>query len=214
MTVKRIGRRLLILLVVLALMCGAAFWAFRNVGRWLVRPDPLQPARAVVVLSGRTPFRALEAAEIYKQGWAPEIWLLRDLPDEGEREFARLGVHYIPEEDYNQQVLEKLGVPAKAIRPLGPPTTNTANEAEQIAVELRRLGGDKVILVTSPVHTRRLKAIWRLVVGDHPQAIVRDSPAEPSDPDHWWRTTGDVQAVVHELLGLVNAWLGFVVKPR
>jgi len=36
MTVKRVGRRLLIVLAVLAVLTGAAFCAFRNVGRWLV----------------------------------------------------------------------------------------------------------------------------------------------------------------------------------
>ena len=78
MTVRGVGRRLLILLVMLALMAGAAFWAFRKVGRWLVDPDPLQHARAIVVLSGRLPFRSMEAAEVYRQGWAPEVWLFHD----------------------------------------------------------------------------------------------------------------------------------------
>jgi len=36
MTVKRIGRRMLIVLAVLAVLIVAAFWGFRNVGQWLV----------------------------------------------------------------------------------------------------------------------------------------------------------------------------------
>ena len=214
MTGKRIGRRLLILLVVLAFTAGAAFWAFRRVGRWLVAPDALQHARAVVVLSGRTPFRAMEAAEIYHQGWAPEVWLFHDEPDEGDEIFAKLGIAHPSEQDYDREVLERLGVPKSAIRILSPPTTNTVSEMTLIADEVRRQGGDKIILVTSPVHTRRVKTIWRMVVGDHPQAILRYDSSEPSDPDHWWRATQDVEAVVHELLGLINTYLGFVAKPR
>ena len=38
MTVKHIGRRFLIFVVILGFMAGATFWTFRNVGRWLVRP--------------------------------------------------------------------------------------------------------------------------------------------------------------------------------
>ena len=55
MTVKRVGRRLLIVLAVLAVLTGAAFWAFRNVGRWLVVDDTLQRSGAIVVLSGLVP---------------------------------------------------------------------------------------------------------------------------------------------------------------
>jgi len=211
---KRLGRRLLTLVVILALMAGAALWAFRYAGRWLVAPDALQHARAIVVLSGQVPYRAMEAADLYRQGWAPEVWLLRDQTDDADETFAKLGISHPSEQDYDQKVLERLGVPKEAIRILEPPTTNTVSEIRLIADELRRQGEDKAILVTSPLHTRRSKLIWRLAVGDHPQALLRLASAEPTDPDHWWRATGDIQDVTHEVLGLIDARLGFVAKPR
>lgn len=213
-TVKPLGQRLLMAVAVLALLAGAAFWAFRKVGRWLVVEDSLERARAIVVLSGLLPYRAMEAAEIYRRGWAPEVWLFKDDPRGAEKAFARLGIHHISEQEYDQQVLERLGVPETAIRILDPPATNTASEAALIAGELRHQGGDCVILVTSPLHTRRAKAIWQRAVGNYPRAIFRYDSSEPSDPDHWWRATQDVEAVVHELLGLINAHLGFVAEPR
>ena len=112
----------------LALMAGAAFWTFRNVGRWLVAPDALQHARAIVVLSGRIPFRAMEAAEIYRQGWAPEVWLFQDEPEEADEAFARPGTRDLSDQEYNQHVLERLGVPKAAIRVLEPPNTNAVSE--------------------------------------------------------------------------------------
>jgi hypothetical protein len=63
------------------------------------------------------------------------------------------------------------------------------------------------------VHTRRSRAIWRAEVGNHPHAIVRHDASEPGDPLQWWRATTDVQDVVHEILGLINSYMGFVVKP-
>jgi uncharacterized SAM-binding protein YcdF (DUF218 family) len=208
------GRRVLIVLVMLVILAGVGIWAFYKVGRWLVNPDPLQHAQAIVVLSGKLPFRTMEAARLYRQGWAPEIWLLQDKPDNTDEAFAKLGIPHPSELEYDEQVLEKLDVPKKAIRVLGPPTTNTVSEVTLIAHELRRLSLERAILVTSPVHTRRAKAIWRIVVGDRPQAIVRYDTSESYDPDHWWRATEDVENVVHELLGLVNTYLGFVAKPR
>jgi uncharacterized SAM-binding protein YcdF (DUF218 family) len=211
---KRVRRIVLAFLVVLAFLAAAAVWAFLNVGRWLVVSDALQPARAIVVLSGLTPYRAIEAADIYRQGLAPEIWLLKDSEGASGKEFTRLGIHHVSEAEYDQQVLERLEVPGKAIRVLEPPTTNTVDEEQHIAAELRRVGGDNVILVTSPLHTRRTKSIWHIVVGDHHDVIVRYDTSEPTNPAHWWRTTQDVEAVLHEVLGLINAWLGFVAKPR
>lgn len=211
---RHIGRRWLVLATLLAIGTVAAIWALRNAGRWLVTEDPLVQSRAIVVLSGVLPYRAMQAAEIFRQGWAPEVWLLKDDPRGANQAFARLGIHHVAEEEYDQQVLERLGVPSSAIRILDVPTTNTLNETTLIASELRRLGGDQVILVTSPLHTRRAKAIWNIAVGEHPQAILRYDSSEPTDPEHWWRATQDVEAVVHEILGLVNLRLGFVAKPR
>jgi len=48
---------------------------FFGVGRWLVVEDPLVKARAIVVLSGAMPLRAIEAGKLYREGYAPEIWL-------------------------------------------------------------------------------------------------------------------------------------------
>jgi hypothetical protein len=109
-TVKRVGRRLLIVLAVLAALIVAAFWAFRNAGRWLLIQDTLQPARAIVVLSGLTPYHAMEAAQIYRQGWAREVWLFKDDPRGADEAFAKLAIHHISEEEYDKQVLERLGV--------------------------------------------------------------------------------------------------------
>jgi len=208
------GRRGLILLVLLALLAAGGFWAARNAGRWLVVSDPLLPARAIVVLSGKAPFRAMEAADLQRQGWAPEIWLFDDKSDETDAAFAKFDIHQPHEHDYDQQVLEKLGVPRAAIRVLEPPTSNTVSELRRVAGELRRLGADKVILVTSPVHSRRVRTIWHMVEGDHPEAMVRYDTAERADLDHWWHSTQDVQDVTHEVLGLIDAHLGFVVEPR
>lgn len=212
--IKNAARRLVILAVILMLTAGVAFYILRRVGGWLVVNDPLQHARAIVVLSGLTPYRAMEAASIFRDGWAPEVWLLRDDPRGTDQAFARLGLRHIPEEEYDEQVLERLGVPKTAIRIMDTPTTNTQNEFTLLLAELKRQGGDRIILVTSPVHTRRSKTIWHILAGNRPEAILRADTFEPSDPNHWWRSTQDIQDVEHEVLGLIDARLGFVAKPK
>src|ERR1700739_756675 len=68
-------RRPRLWVTLVAALFFAGLMVFLNVGRWLVVEDPLQKASAIAVLSGRIPGRALEAARVYKQGYAPRIWL-------------------------------------------------------------------------------------------------------------------------------------------
>jgi hypothetical protein len=44
---------------------------------------------------------------------------------------------------------------------------------EEIGREMKRAGMAKVIIVTSPAHTRRVKALWNKLVGAKQEGIVR-----------------------------------------
>ena len=197
--------------LMLVLVAGAIVLA--GVGAWLVVADPLKPAAAIVVLSGHMPFRALEAAAIYRDGWAPEIWLTRGVSLDAEAVLARLGVEWTPEDTYSHRVLERLGVPVHAIRTLPERNRNTADEVRSVHASLRRSGGQRVIIVTSKAHTRRVRAIWAAAVGESPGVIVRYARDDPYDARRWWQHTGDALDVTREVLGLLNAWAGFPVQP-
>lgn len=198
-------------LLVVVIVAGVVLWSVRHVGRWLVVQDPLEPAVAIAVLSGRMPTRALEAAQLYRQGLASQVWLTR--PTGPGNELEQMGISFITEESYNQRVLAHLGVPANAIHILNPQIVNTADEVDLIARESLRQAAFKVIIVTTKTHTRRVRAIWHAKVGDSPRAIVRYASGDDFDPDHWWRRTSDALEVLREVCGLANTWSGFPLKP-
>ena len=200
------------LFAILALVVVIGVVVFRNAGHWLVREDPVGKADVIVVLSGGLPFRAEGAAGIYKSGYAPAVWVSR--PGGPQEELAALGIHFVGEEEYNREILVREGVPNSAIRIFPDAIANTQEEVEEIARDVRRDGMHSVIIVTSPQHTRRVKALWRKLVGDDPRLIVRAAPGDPFDADHWWRNTQDVLAVVRESLGLLNVWSGLPVRPH
>jgi uncharacterized SAM-binding protein YcdF (DUF218 family) len=204
-------RSALIATVLIALVAAALVWGVRGLGAWLVVEDPLAPAQAVVALGGEVPFRAMEAALIYRQGWTSEVWLTRPPQDAGDAALRQLGIQVPNEEVYNRAVLERLGVPVTAIRVLGRPAQNTAQEVQVIAEELQRVGGGQVILVTSKPHSRRVRATWRALIGE--QAIVRYATSDPYDAYRWWHHTRDALAVSREVFGLLNVWAGFPVQP-
>jgi uncharacterized SAM-binding protein YcdF (DUF218 family) len=179
---------------------------FFGVGRWLVVEGPLVKATAIVVLSGAMPLRAVEAAKLYRQGYAPEIWLTHST-EPGET-LEGMGIPFSGEDHYNRLVLIHEGVPPEAIHVLEPRIVNTADEIKAVAAALAREKGGAVILVTTKAHTRRVRLLWRTLVPGQGRAIVRAASGDSFDPRHWWRTTSDALDVVREVLGLLNAWAG------
>ena len=207
---KRRLRWALLLIVVLALVIGTI--AFRDAGYWLVREDPLSKADVIVVLSGGMPYRANGAANLFKSGYAPEIWVSR--PEGPQQDLAALGIHFIGEEEYNREILIHRGVPDASIAILPDIIINTQQEMNEIAREMRRTGMHTAIVVTSPEHTRRVKALWAKLLGDEPRLIVRSAPDDPFVAKRWWGNTRDALAVVREYLGLLNVWAGLPVQPH
>lgn len=190
---------------------AAAVISFLYVGKWLVVEDPLDRAQAIAILSGRMPERALEAAKLYRAGYAPEVWLTHST--EPNETLKKMGVEYFGEEYYNQKILLQQGVPAKAIRILEPPILNTADEIVTIKGALNSAPLHIVIIVTTKPHTRRTRTLWRILTHDESRAIVRAASTDPFDAAHWWRSTRDALDVVREVLGLLNAWAGLPLAP-
>jgi uncharacterized SAM-binding protein YcdF (DUF218 family) len=203
--------RFAILLAVLLAVLAVAAVAFRDAGRWLVRPDPPARADAIVVLSGAMPARAEEAARLFGMGYSPEVWITR--PVSPAAELASMGISYVDEAEYSRQVLIHEGVPAQSIRILPDTIVDTQQEVEETGREARAAGDRTVLFVTSSQHTRRVKALWRRIEGQNPAAIVCAAPQDSFDADHWWRNTHDAFAVVREFMGLLNVWTGLRVRP-
>lgn len=192
-------------------LAAGAIWCVRRAGRWLVVQDQLEPAAAIVVLSGHMPERAIEAAHLYRQGAAPQVWLTRPIGPVDK--LAEMGITYVSEESYNQRILVHLGVPDTHIVVLDPVVVNTTNEVDAIGRRAARESARSLIVVTTKAHTRRVRAIWLRRIGKSPRAIVRFATTDDFDPEHWWRRTRDALDVLREVFGLANAWAGFPVKP-
>jgi uncharacterized SAM-binding protein YcdF (DUF218 family) len=205
---KRI-RRIVFGLAGLVLFCAVAF--FLGVGRWLVVEDPLEKAQAIVVLSGGMPLRALEAARLYREGYAPKVWLTHST--EPGASLEAMQIPYVGEDSYDCRVLMHQGVPGDAIRKLEPPIINTADELAAVSAALEQEKGSTVIIVTTKVHTRRVRILWRRLAAYRGKAIVRAASDDPFEPHRWWRSSRDALGVVRELLGILNAWAGLPLRP-
>jgi len=204
-------RRWLIPGGIIIVLIAVAATMFFTIGSWLVVEDTLVHADVIVVLSGRLPERAVEAARVYKAGFADQVWITP--PISPVDELKTMKISYLGEDFYNEKVLMAMGVPPDSIRILDHPDANTEAEVRQIQEDLRNLQYHSVIIVTSKPHTRRVRTIWRKLVGSDPRLMVHYAQDDVYDGAHWWRHTRDALDVVRETLGLLNAWAGFPLRP-
>jgi uncharacterized SAM-binding protein YcdF (DUF218 family) len=204
---------LVVLFFVIVAILAAPYTA-REAAHYLVVADVVKPSRAIVVLSGDVPFRAMEAAEGYKQNWAKQVWLTQAGAAEDDEALRALKIDKPDEHEYSRKVLVALGVPASAIRALPERNLNTADELRAVIEHMKTAGGGPVVLVTSKPQARRVRTIWQRVGGDPMDAVIRFRPGHDFDPNQWWSTTDDARTFMYEWGGIVNAWFGFPLSAR
>jgi uncharacterized SAM-binding protein YcdF (DUF218 family) len=200
-------------LTALVLLGAAAVLAhgpiLRSVGRALVVEDPLGRADAIVVVAGGTPSREAAAAALFREGWAPRIILSNQFTPERVRELIALGIRRVDLQGEARLALEKHGVPAAAIVALGEPVRITETELRLVRETAQARGYRRVILVTSPLHTRRVRLIWaREARGQIEGLVVGARRGEEFAVDGWWRHRRMAEGVLHEYLGLLAIYLG------
>lgn len=197
--ILRRGFPFLLLLSLGAVLAGAAAYA----GRFLVVQDPLQKVDAIFVLSGSRADRWLEAADLYRAGYAPLI-VLSSGPTDGAEIFLReRGIELPMEGEEIRDILVRLGIPAAAVLPLDDRNDNTGEEASNIRELARRRNWRALIVVTSKYHTRRARLAMRRGFSGLPTTIVmRASRYDLYNAGRWWQRRADLRNTLFELAKL------------
>ena len=201
--------------VVLAGALSAGFFhapILREIASFLIVEDSLQPAAAILPLGGegRPPFREIEAARLYRAGWAPLVVIVRGARHQDVQQFQDPGNDARQPWDLSCEALMREGVPPSAILVLKDNAQNTLEEL-QAASRALRSKESPVIFVTSTFHTRRARLIWEYVTKGCSQAIVRAVGRDSFDPTRWWQQRGFAWSVAHEYLGLINYYAGLPI---
>jgi uncharacterized SAM-binding protein YcdF (DUF218 family) len=77
-----------------------------------------------------------------------------------------------------------------------------------VAEAARARGWRRVILVTSPQHSRRVKLVWTRETSGRVEGLVALAKEDDFQSDGWWRKRRQAEAVLHEYLGLAAIYLG------
>jgi uncharacterized SAM-binding protein YcdF (DUF218 family) len=195
-------------LVLVALAVVAHGPALRLIGRALVVEDPVAKADAIVVVAGGTPSREDAAAALFREGLAPDVVLSNPLTPDRVRQLITMGARRLDYQGESRLVLEQRGVPAQAIVALPQPVKTTEAELKVVGELARSRGWRRVILVTSPQHSRRVKLVWSRQAPADIQSIVRIAQDDDSLDGDWWRQRRAAEGVLHEYLGLAAIYLG------
>ncbi|MBX3025506.1 YdcF family protein [bacterium] len=197
-------RALAVVGLALLALAVAALPLLAAAGRFLVEDDPLRRTDAIVVLTGSYPDRIIEAATLYREGWAPRIILCREPENAGFARLRSLGVTVPRLFELNRSVAEQLGVPADAITVLDRPAGSTYSEAEVVLGDAIAHGYRSILIVTSKYHSTRAARIYRHLAAGRLEIIVRGARDDDFQPAGWWRDRPSTRRVVIEYQKLLT----------
>jgi uncharacterized SAM-binding protein YcdF (DUF218 family) len=168
----------------------------------LIVEKPLERADAILVLGGSRTYkeRTQKAAELFKQGVAPKIFLTDDGEFAG---WSRTEKRNPPFVELARDALVAKGVPPENIEILGPLATGTIYEARILSEKVKEANLRSVLIVTSAYHTRRALSTFQRILAENNQSpelgITAPPPGEQTPPPaRWWLSPFGWQMVAGE----------------
>jgi uncharacterized SAM-binding protein YcdF (DUF218 family) len=185
-------RRALITVFLVVVVFG---WPLSRAGAALVVGHPLANPDAVVSLGSHEWERLPEAARL--AAGAPAAVVLLTEP----RRLTPANCHLCA-----QRVawLGALGLPAGRVVVLPTRVGNTRDEAVAVAEYAKHYPIRRLVVVTSPYHTRRAAAVFAAVLGGQVEIGVQPAAGSPARPGRWWTQPYDRAYVAYEWTAL--AW--------
>ena len=204
---RRVLLRVAVILLILCCVSLVAFLPFA--GRYLVVDTPIERADVIFVLAGERVERWLEAVDLYREGFAPRILISPGRVDDLEEQLRRTGIRFPPEAELVRNAMVQLGVPPGVITILPGSVDNTAHEAATLRELPAAAGWNRIIVITSKYHTRRVRfAFAREFDGTSKRIMVKATRYDDSNPARWWNDRSELRFVISELQKLAGYRLG------
>jgi len=170
---------------------------------WSAADEPFK-SDYVFVLAGK-PFRALEAADLYKEDFVKKIYVSKPLRSMKKSKLDKIGIEIPRREWLTQQVLLKSGVPINDILFFG---TNSLSTIEEILTIKKMIANSniKFMIVTSPSHVRRTKLMLADYLDGYNYRVISNRHEPIVDP--WWSQQSSALQVVLEVSKIIHYTLG------
>lgn len=198
---KKLSRRVKVLSFFLLLFLVWIFLA-PFLAESLIVEKPLEKADAILVLGGSHTYleRTNKAAELYKKGVAPKIFLTDDGEQSGWSQTEQRNPWFV---ELARKSLIANGVAPENIEILQPQVSGTIYEARLLAEKAKQTNLKSVLIVTSAYHTRRALATFeRTFTENNLSTTIGISAAAPGiqtpAPRFWWLSGFGWQIVAGE----------------
>jgi len=175
-----------------------------RLGEYLIVRQPLEKADLIVCMEGKPVELGLAAAEVYKRGFAPEIFIPEEEPPDGNEVLRARGVHYPEKSELLIMMLRGLGVPRSACITSDSPIGSILKEAQLVRDLAKSKDYHSLIIVTSPSQARSTWLIFKHVFRkDDVKIIMTPSRYSNFKADNWWKTGKYVNEVIIECHKLI-----------
>jgi len=166
-------------------------------GAYLIRADEPAGSDCLFVLAGDSHGqRILRAAELYRAGMAPKIFVSG--PE---------GIYGFTEDELAIPFAKKNGADGVPFVGLPNKAKSTVSEGREVLPKLREAGCRTVLVVTSDFHTRRAGTILRRVWPDL-QVRMASAPTIDFDVNRWWTSRTYQKTFFFEWAKTVADWIG------
>jgi uncharacterized SAM-binding protein YcdF (DUF218 family) len=171
----------------------------RSLGEYLVDGDTDPRGEVAYILGGGRSTRVDYAVWLANRGQVDRFLVSRS-PGLADVD----GVKILPEHEIIVAMLRRLGVADDRIEVVEPTCRNTWGEAQALRGYLAKHDHVRVLVITSPHHTRRCRLLFDKVLG--PEAVRVAFPVESfSDPD-WYNRPSKRAAYGLEWMKIPSAW--------
>ena len=195
---------IMIFLILLGLLMLGRF-SLPWLGRVLVAGDEPRKSDLLVVLMGSGPDRILGAVDLYDEGYAESILMVRNNV-RGYDIAMEKGADIPHNSEVIKMVAVQLGVLEDEVIILPGDALSTQDEARHVRDYLVEHGDiDSIIIVTSKYHSGRAKKIFEKTF----ESLNRDlrvlscpSEYDDFDADEWWKSREDLKRGIQEYMKL------------
>lgn len=186
---KKIFSRFILIFLVFFLAIYFSYpFVLDQMAKYLIVSDKLEKADVIVVLGGDgNGERVAEGVKLFKQGYAPKI-LMSGGPV----------LWHLTSADWMKKQAVEEGVALKNIL-LEKRSMSTLDNARLSLPILKKIGAKRVIIVTSPTHTKRAAAVFRWIYRSEGIIVIIDAVKNSEfNPKRWWTRHSDAQVVLWE----------------